>query len=316
MHTLNHLKYYMQSSNHVLLIKPASFSFNNETASSNAFQNNAFQKNQAIDQQVILEFDRMVQRLIHKGIDVTVIEDTKTPIKPDAIFPNNWVTFHTDGTVVLYPMLALNRRLERRMDVLKNLEETFVIKEIIDLSIYEKEGRFLEGTGSIIFDHIHKIAYACISPRTDKQLFIETCSRIGYKPVHFSSVDAHGKEIYHTNVMMSIGNGFSVVCLESITNQSEKEEVIQSLTSTGHEIIDISYTQVNSFCGNMLELEMPGKKNILAMSKSAFERLSITQKSQLNDFCELLPIDIDTIEQIGGGSVRCMIAEIFLPLKN
>jgi hypothetical protein len=306
----------MQSSNHILLIKPAGFSYNKETAASNAFQTSLAKNKQMIDKLIIQEFDRMVQSLVNKGMNVTVIDDTITPIKPDAIFPNNWVTFHADGTVVLYPMLALNRRLERRMDVLKKLEETFVIKELIDLSIYEKEGLFLEGTGSIIFDHIHKMAYACTSPRTDKQLFIETCSKIGYKPVHFSSVDAQGKEIYHTNVMMSIGNGFSVVCLDSITNQTEKEFLIESLTSTGHQIIDISQEQTNSFCGNMLELELPGKKNILAMSKSAFQSLSDAEKNVLNDFCELLPFDIDTIEQIGGGSVRCMIAEIFLPLRN
>ena len=306
----------MHSSNNVLLIKPAKFSYNIETAKSNAFQNSSTTDKREIVGTAILEFDRMVQELIQIGVNVTVLDDTETPIKPDAIFPNNWVSFHANGTVVLYPMLAKNRRKERRVDVIKTIRENFEINKIIDLSIYEKKNIFLEGTGSIIFDHTHKIAYACISPRTDKQLFEKTCKILDYKPICFQSVDAQRKEIYHTNVMMNIGNGYSVICLESIKDKNQREIVSASLTKSGHKIIDISYDQTSSFCGNMLELELLDKKNILAMSRKAYQSLTATQKSSLEEFCKLFPLTIDTIERVGGGSVRCMIAEIFLPLRT
>lgn len=306
----------MHSSNNIILVRPANFGYNSETAKSNAFQNQIIQESDVIVQNAIQEFEKMAIKLSDKGVNVLVIEDSPNPIKPDAVFPNNWGSFHSNGVAVLYPMLAENRRQEKRKEILESIQEKFEIKEIIDLSKHEEKGVFLEGTGSIVFDHVAKIAYACLGPRTDKKLFIETSKMLGYKPIYFYSRDTNGKEIYHTNVMMNIGNGYAVICLESITDEVEKNQVINSLKSSGKEIIDISFDQMKSFCGNMIELEIQEKKNILAMSQSAYNSLSISQKSTLESYCELFPIKIDTIERIGGGSVRCMILEIFLPKKN
>lgn len=304
-----------QSTNSIFLIKPTNFGYNLETSISNAFQNEVNLDEQEIKTKVLAEFEEMANLLLQKGIGVTIIEDTEFPIKPDAIFPNNWISMHADGKVVLYPMLAENRRLERRTDILETLKQDFKITEVIDLSHSEKENQILEGTGSIIFDHKNRNAYACISPRTDKDLFINLCKEIDYSPIYFHSYDQNGKEIYHTNVMMNIGNGYVVICLESITDVSEKQMVTESFNNTNHQIIDLSQEQLKSFCGNMLELGRANDKNLLAMSSSAFDALSKEQKEALSDYCELLPISIETIETIGGGSVRCMIAEIFLP-KN
>lgn len=305
----------MHSTNNIFLIKPANFGYNSETAKSNAFQKKVVEDSEMIARNVIHEFDQMAKKLTEKGINVMVIEDSKYPIKPDAIFPNNWGSFHSDGNVILYPMLAKNRRMEKRNEVLEQILKKFDFNEIIDLSEYEKQNMFLEGTGSIIFDHNSKIAYACLSPRTDSDLFTKTCSILGYKPVFFNSIDKLGKEIYHTNVMMNIGNGYAVICLESISDKPERERVKNFLKSSGKELIDISYDQMNSFCGNMIELEVPHKKNILVMSQSAFNSLKSSQKNALEQYCELFPINVATIEKIGGGSVRCMISEIFLTKK-
>lgn len=306
----------MQSSRSILLVRPAHFMFNAETAHSNAFQRELSETELASKQNALLEFDALAKGLISKGVDVSVIDDSEYPIKPDALFPNNWVSFHSNGTVLLYPMLAANRRLERRKEVLDIIREKFEIREIIDLSANEDLGEYLEGTGSIIFDHVSKTAYACLSPRTNKALFLKVCKRLGYRPVHFHAFDLHGKAVYHTNVVMTIGNDFSVICLESIVDEQERELVTSSLTQSGHHIIAISQEQMTSFCGNMLELQLVGCPNILAMSQSAHDSLSGTQKLELANHCELFPLSIPTIENIGGGSVRCMIAEIFLPLKD
>ncbi len=303
----------MHSSNHIFLVKPANFGYNSETAQSNAFQHQVSEASGVIVQDALREFETMAKKLSDKGINVLVIEDTPHPIKPDAVFPNNWGSFHADGRVVIYPMLAKNRRTEKRKAILETIQEKFEIKEIIDLSSYEQKGIFLEGTGSIIFDHQYKIAYACLAPRTDQSLFIETCKTLGYHPIYFYAKDESGKEIYHTNVMMNIGNGYAVICLESITNESEKNQVIHSLQNSGKEIINITFEQMSSFCGNMIELEIPNKKNILAMSQSAFDGLTVSQRNTLQSYCELFPLNVSTIEKIGGGSVRCMISEIFLP---
>jgi hypothetical protein len=269
-----------------------------------------------VSQNAIQEFDKMTQKLLEKGINVLVIQDSQYPIKPDAIFPNNWGSFHSDGTVIIYPMLAKNRRQEKRKEIIESIEEKFEFKEIIDLSINEENSIFLEGTGSIIFDHNNKKSYACLAPRTNKELFQKTSMKLGYEPIFFHSNDRFGKEIYHTNVMMNIGNGYVVICLESITDKDEKQRVKESLESSGNEIIDISFDQMSSFCGNMIELAIPNGKNILAMSQSAFNGLTVSQKKSLEVYCELFPLKVDTIERIGGGSVRCMISEIFLPKKK
>lgn len=302
----------MQATNNILLIRPASFTFNKETAANNAFQIEINETEEAIKQKKLEEFEGFVTTLKSKGVNVFVFDDSEEPAKPDAIFPNNWISFHPDGTVILYPMFAGNRRLERRPEIIDFLKKHFHISKFHDLSKYEKENRFLEGTGSIIFDHINKIAYACLAPRTDKELFIEVCHYLNYLPIYFYAHDKNGQEIYHTNVMMCIAEKFAVICLESITNPDEKELVINSLTKTGHEIIDISFKQMKNFAGNMLELKTDANKSILALSQSAFDSLTAAQKNEIEKYSELVPLSIKTIETIGGGSARCMIAEIFL----
>ena len=305
----------MQSTNSILLVRPSNFIFNIETAANNAFQQNIEEDKKSVGVKVLQEFENLKAQLIAKGIDVTVIDDTPSPIKPDAIFPNNWVSFHTDGTVILYPMFAENRRKERRLDIVETIKEKFIVENIIDFSIYENENKFLEGTGSIVFDHVHKIAYACLSPRTNKEIFIKLCKVIDYKPIYFTACDEAGQEIYHTNVMMCIAGKIVIICTESIIDENEKSKVVQSFENTEHEIIDISFAQMNCFAGNMLALKTNSEKKILVMSQSAYTCLSVNQKSIIEKYYELFPLAIPTIETIGGGSVRCMIAEIFLPLK-
>lgn len=304
----------MQVTSNILLIKPANFNFNTQTESSNVFQNNVNEEQELLEEKVLVEFNQFAESLIKNGVNVFVFNDTPFPIKPDAIFPNNWVTFHADGRVVLYPMFAPNRQLERRMDILEELKRNFLISEIIDLSGNENRNKFLEGTGSIVFDHLQRKAYACISPRTDKDLFNELCSKLNYEPISFYSFDENGKEIYHTNVILCIGEKFAVICSESITSIEERQHVENSLISSGRQIIDISLNQMTHFAGNMLELKSNHNKNILALSQTAFDSFNNLQQNELNNHCELLPLNIKTIETIGGGSARCMIAEIFLPL--
>jgi len=304
-----------QSTNHILLVRPANFGYNSETAESNTFQNIIPINNSVLRSQALKEFDQMVEKLKNARIDITLIEDTKTPLKPDAIFPNNWISCHANGQVILYPMEAQNRRTERRPQILDQIASKFEITHIHDITKNEENGRFLESTGSIIFDHNHRIAYACISSRTDEDLFFETCAFLDYQPISFQAYDQLGNQIYHTNVMMNIGIGYVVICLESIYDKTQRNIVIQTLKKSNLKIIDISLQQINSFCGNMLELKRIKQKNILAMSNTAFKALTSNQKADLSNYCELFPIRVDTIEQIGGGSVRCMILEIFLPKK-
>lgn len=288
------------------MIRPANFGFNSETAVSNAFQN----QKQFDETRVLDEFDAFAGKLKEKGVNVFVFEDTPNPPKPDAVFPNNWTSFHHDGTVVLYPMCAENRRIERRTEIIEKLKENFRVKQILDFSDYETMGKFLEGTGSIVADHANKINYACLSPRTDKEIFTQISNRFGYQPISFCAVDKTGNEIYHTNVMMCVGGKFAVVCLESI---KERDFVNESLQNTGKEIVDISFEQMNAFAGNMLTVLNDKSEELLVLSETAFDSLSNQQKNTLEKYSELLPIPIPTIEMIGGGSVRCMMAEIFLP---
>ena len=299
----------MLTTNNILLIRPANFGFNEETRASNVFQKELSENAETVRQNALLEFEAVAAKLRSHGVDVFVFDDTPSPVKTDAVFPNNWISFHADGTVVLYPMLSANRRLERRADIIESLKDKFEIKNIIDLSLYESDNRFLEGTGSIVFDHANKIAYAALSPRTDKELFLDLCEKLNYKPVIFTAHDRSGSEIYHTNVMMCIGEEFAVICLESITDKSERANVFSKLATTGHEVVDITFDQMNSFAGNMLLV----RNDLLVMSQSAHRSLTKTQKLALEKYCELLPFAIPTIETVGGGSARCMIAEIFLP---
>jgi hypothetical protein len=271
----------MQTTKNILLIRPSNFVFNSETAFSNAFQNEVKESKETIKQKVFMEFEEFATMLKSKGANVFVFDDTHYPEKPDAIFPNNWISFHSDGTVILYPMYAHNRRNERRKDIIESLKKNFKITNILDLSTYEKENRFLEGTGSMVFDRQNKIAYACLSSRTDKELFDKVCDYLHYKPVCFHAHDKGGKEIYHTNVMMCVGEKFSVICLDSISDKKERELVFESLATTGHQVIDITFEQTNNFAGNMLAIQISDNKNILALSQSSFDSLTTNQKKRI-----------------------------------
>jgi len=301
-----------QSTSHILMIRPVNFGFNEQTAESNAFQDKNADKN-GVNEKAQDEFDRMVNTLRDHGVDVMVVDDTTEPHTPDSIFPNNWVSFHNDGGVFLYPMQAENRRLERREDIINGLEDNFTIKHVIDLSRFEEENKFLEGTGSMVLDRENKIAYACISPRTDPGVLALFCEQAGYQAVSFDAVDEKGKAIYHTNVLMCIGSGFAVICLDSIPNPHEKVMVKELLASTHKEIIDISFDQMNHFAGNMLEVKNKARETIIAMSKSAYDSLLEDQKISLKKYGKLVYADISTIETNGGGSARCMMAEVHLP---
>ncbi|MEW6468302.1 MAG: citrulline utilization hydrolase CtlX [Bacteroidota bacterium] len=301
----------MQPANNILLVRPSGFVFNSQTAASNAFQRSVEMAPEGIACRAKEEFDAFAARLRSEGLNVFVFDDTDEPPKPDAVFPNNWITFHADGTVILYPMQAPNRRSERRMDIIESLKRDFEIGKIIDLSVHEKEDRFLEGTGSIVFDHLNQVAYACLSPRTDRALFTSLCGQIGYRPHYFRACDRRGQPIYHTNVMMCLGAGFAVVCPDSITDEREAKALLSSLSGNGHEVICISSEQMERFAGNMLCLSTHRNEILLALSESAYASLHADQRSGLEKYARLLPLAIPTIETVGGGSVRCMIAEIF-----
>lgn len=301
---------------HLLMVRPACFQFNEETALSNSFQKNINELDATqIKEKAIAEFDNYVNTLRSHGINVTVIQDTTTPAKPDAIFPNNWISMDKDGTVFLFPMLTPNRRLEVRSEIIDILKQKYCINEIKDFTFYVNENKFLEGTGSMIFDHPNKIAYACLSPRTNKNLLIEYCMLIGYKPIYFSASDEQQQLIYHTNVMLTIGDKFAVICLDSIIDKSEQNTVVRQLENDGHEIINISFAQMGFFAGNMLQVQSKDGKTFLVMSQTAFDSLTSTQIAQIEKYTSILSVQIPTIETIGGGSARCMLAEIYLPEK-
>jgi hypothetical protein len=293
------------------MIRPVNFGFNEETAASNAFQKK--DADMGVQQKALQEFDRMVNTLRENGVDVTVIDDTPEPYTPDSIFPNNWVSFHSDGGVFLYPMQAENRRLERREDIISRLEDCFAVKHVIDLSHFEQENKFLEGTGSMVLDRGNKIIYACLSPRTNRDVLDLFCEQTGYTAICFDAMDAHGKPIYHTNVLMCIGSKFAVICLDSIPNPHEKVTVTESLKSTKKEIIDISFEQMNRFAGNMLEVKNKSGESLIVMSQNAYNSLLASQKETLKKYGKLVYADINTIETNGGGSARCMMAEVYLP---
>ena len=307
-----------QITNNIMMIEPVSFNYNTETAINNYYQiNNTALSKEEIQQKALKEFKEFVSLLRSKKINVIVFKDTENPKTPDSIFPNNWVSFHNDGEIVLYPMYAKNRRLERRNDIIQKLRDDFIVTKINDFSYYENQELYLEGTGSMILDRENKICYAAISDRTNKNIVNDFCNQLNFKPILFTSnQDVRGKRlaIYHTNVMMCITTNFAIVCLDSIDCNEEKDRVIDILNETKKEIISISEEQTNKFAGNMLEVE--GDKKYLVMSKSAFSCLTENQIKKINKYCEILYSDLSTIEDYGGGSARCMMAEIFLPLKN
>lgn len=305
----------MQTTDTVLMIEPIAFGFNEQTAINNYFQ---VQQEGNVQEKALQEFHSFVEKLKSNGVNVITIKDTINPKTPDSIFPNNWVSFHQDGKVVLYPMFADNRRLERREDIINQIKEQFDVKEIIDYSKIENENKYLEGTGSMIFDHDNKIAYGSVSLRLDERLFRKFCAEFGFTPVVFHSYQTAGEErlpIYHTNVMMCVADKFVVICLDCIDDETERKNVIDSIKNSGKELIEISEDQMQNFAGNMLQVQNNSGGKFLVMSQSAYRSLKLEQISAIEKHCEIIYSDLETIETNGGGSARCMLAEVFLPKK-
>lgn len=294
--------------NKVMMVRPAFFGFNDQTAATNFFQ-----LNQQVDdvlRTAVVEFDNMVEVLKTNGIEVLVFEDNAADVKPDAIFPNNWFSTHKNK-MYLYPMLAPNRRLERRQDIIKKLKKEGGYKTIVDLSDYENQNVFLEGTGSMIFNHHSKKIYAGLSPRTHKPLVKKMADELNYEPVLFIANDENGNAIYHTNVMLTIGNGFAVLCLESITKEEDKRHVIKNLNADGLEILEINFEQMQNFCGNLLQLINYEGEPVLVMSEQAKNSFSPLLIEMIQRFTKILVVSIPTIEAIGGGGARCMMGEVY-----
>lgn len=302
----------MQNTSHLLMIQPVQFGFNEQTAVNNSFQKNS---GSDVQQNALHEFTEFADLLQKNKIDVTVVEDSLLPPTPDSVFPNNWISFHADGSIFLYPMFAQNRRLERKPAVLDAVEARFTVSKIVDLTKYETAGLFLEGTGSMVLDREHKIAYACLSPRTNETVLNEFCKLAGYKPVTFIATDKNGADIYHTNVMMCVAKTFAVVCLESVTAEKEKADLVNSLQQTGKEIIDITPEQLDHFAGNMLQVINEHGELLLVMSTQAYHSLTPSQIDSLEKYNRIIHSSLYNIETAGGGSARCMLAEIFLPVK-
>ena len=300
----------MQTTDHLLMIRPANFYFNTQTAVNNSFQVAATDGSTAY--KAAEEFDDFVQKLISAGINVTVIQDSPEPSTPDSVFPNNWISFHEPGTIILYPMFAENRRLERKATVLETLQQKFSIKHVIDFTGKEHSNIFLEGTGSMVLDRTNKIAYACLSPRTDKQLFEQWCLEMNYTACSFIATDSNKKLIYHTNVMMCIADRYAVICPECIADKEEREQVLQTITHSGKEVIAICQEQVNHFAGNMLQVKNKTGQLFLIMSTQAFESLNESQIEVIQSYNPIIHSSLTTIETNGGGSARCMMAEIFV----
>ncbi len=296
------------------MIRPVNFAFNVETAENNAFQIKS--SSEDVHVKALKEFDEFVSLLRKNNVDVTVVDDTPTPHTPDSLFPNNWVSFHHDGTLLLYPMYAPNRRAERKEQVLEKIYKRFKITNKIDLSYNEENNLFLEGTGSMVLDRENRIAFACLSPRTDRKVLDEFCKKMNYEAVVFKSVDDAGNPIYHTNVMMCVADKYVVICLDSIPAWEEKDEVITTIRKTGKEVIDISYEQLNHFAGNMLQIENNKKEKLLVMSAQAYQSLSGEQVQKLDSYNRIIHSPLTTIETNGGGSARCMMAEIHLPVLS
>lgn len=295
------------------MVRPANFGYNEETAANNAFQQNDSSLNKTeISEKAIAEFDLFVDTLQQAGVKVLVAQDTEKPVKPDACFPNNWITTHSHGVVITYPMFAKQRRLERQPHIIQLLREEFVVNTLIQYEYFEEAGLFLEGTGSMIMDRPHQLVYACQSPRTSPILLDKFCKRLDIKKILFKAVDGEGIPIYHTNVMMALGEEFVVICLDTIHDGQERADLLRQFKTTGKAVINISIPQMMSFVGNMLQLRSATGDPLLVMSTQAYQALSPDQISQLEKHGRLVHSPIDTIETYGGGSARCMIAEIFL----
>jgi hypothetical protein len=300
----------MQTTNHIFMIRPVHFTFNEQTAVNNAFQVAGAQEN--AQQKALEEFDAFVSLLRSNGVKVTVISDTAEPHTPDSIFPNNWVSFHQGGTMVLYPMFAPNRRLERKPALVEQLKQELGISRQVDLSYFENQQLFLEGTGSMVLDRDYGIAYAGISPRTDKKVLQAFAKELQYEPVYFHATDASGKPVYHTNVLMCVADAYVVICLEAIRHAAEKADVIATINGTEKELITISLEQMNHFAGNMLQLANEQGEKLLVMSTQAYQSLLPQQVETLENYNRILHSPLQTIETNGGGSARCMMAEVFV----
>ncbi|MDR3652701.1 MAG: arginine deiminase-related protein [Paludibacter sp.] len=304
-----------QTTHTILMIEPVAFGFNDQTAVNNHFQQKNAVSGTVIQELALAEFNGMVDKLRMNGIKVLVVKDTPEPHTPDSIFPNNWVSFHCDGQVVLYPMFAENRRNERREDILEYLtEQGCTIKNVDDFTFWEDQHLFLEGTGSMILDRENRIAYAALSERTDKSVFLQFCKVFEFTPVYFTAnqlVNGKRLPIYHTNVMMSVAEEYAVICTDCIDNEVERKTVTDSILKTGKEIIPISEEQMHHFAGNMLQVKNIAGKRYLCMSQSAYDSLTEHQIERFTSYNELIVIPIPTIEKVGGGSVRCMMAEVF-----
>jgi hypothetical protein len=300
-----------QCTHQLLMIEPVRFGFNEQTATDNRFQNNT---GHSLQEQALAEFNGLVQLLRDNKVAVMVVADTPEPHTPDSIFPNNWISFDADGTIVLYPMYAPNRRQESKQPVLDQLNRAFQVSRTIDLRHFTMEDLFLEGTGSMVLDRVNRLAYACISGRTSETLLNEFCRIMDYRPVVFHATDAAGIDIYHTNVMLCVGEQFAVICLDAITDEDEKQRVLDSFASTGKMVIPLSREQMNAFAGNMLQVATMEEELLLVMSSQAYRALDDDQKTLLESCNRIVHTPLETIESAGGGSARCMLAEVFLPI--
>ena len=306
---------HMQSTNSVLMIRPSRFYPNPETAADNAFQRNADRDSGALTLMARKEFDAAVQTLRAGGVNVHVFEDTPEPEKPDAVFPNNWVSMHHDGRVVLFPMYSALRRRERRHDIVEELSKHYRVTGVTDYSAFENEGCCLEGTGSLVFDHLNKLAYVSLSNRSNPKVIQRFAEDFSYEPVTFTSIGSNGQPIYHTNVMMCIGTAFAMVGLEMIPNKAERQQVSAQLEKTGKEIVELSADQIANFAGNAIELHNEDGDKLLVLSSRADHALTEDQRKRLSGYARLVPLELPTIE-LGGGSARCMIATIHLPPRS
>jgi len=304
-----------QLANAVLMVRPARFFSNPLTAASNRFQGKT---SLSVDEQqlaALAEFNGLAAALERAGIDVVVVDDSEEPPTPDAVFPNNWISTHADGTVVLYPMEADNRRTERRQDIIDGLvqQHGFHVRRVIDLSPHEERGHYLEGTGSLVLDRVNRLAYACLSSRTHLDVLGDFAQQLDYDVVAFDAVDSNGAAIYHTNVLMNVGEQLAVICLQAIPDPEQREAVQKSLLETGHALVDLSYEQLESFAGNMLELRAKDGSRVLAMSAQADQSLTAPQRAAIEAVATIVSAPINRIEASAGGSVRCMLAELHLP---
>ena len=303
---------YMQSTSKVLMVRPVRFGFNEQTAGNNSFQKRGYEL--SAQDMALEEFDNFVTLLRANNVEVVVVKDTPEPHTPDSIFPNNWFSTHASGELVLYPMSAPNRRLERKesvLNVIKEIGERGKMRRIVDLTHWESENLFLEGTGSLIFDRKNRIVFACRSPRCDIAVLEELCEKLDYEFLDFGAYDRDGKPIYHTNVMMCVGDKFVVACLDSIKNIDERTEFISFVEDCDKELIEISIDQMEQFAGNMLQLRSTGGEPLLIMSATAKRALTTDQLESLMSYCKIISPELESIETNGGGSARCMLAEIF-----